>query len=82
MASLNSCGVQPVSVTVSVPKSSADSVVIREAATRTRLCTIRQEEEQRHSIILGSKIIRFLFDFLSFSGVVDLVAIADPDPAF
>ena len=35
---------QPLSVTVSVPKSSADSVVMREAATRTRVSSIRQEE--------------------------------------
>jgi hypothetical protein len=43
MAILTKEAVDPVSVTVSVPKSSADSVVIREAATRTRLCSIRQE---------------------------------------
>lgn len=46
MSLLNSEGPQPLSVTVSVPKSSADSVVLREAATRTRVCCIRQDIEQ------------------------------------
>ena len=48
MAELNGgeAAPQALSVTVSVPKSSSDSVVIREAATRTRVCSIRQEEEE------------------------------------
>jgi hypothetical protein len=45
MGVLNQEAPQPLSVTVSVPKSSADSVVLREAATRTRVASIRQEED-------------------------------------
>jgi hypothetical protein len=46
MGVLNQEAPQPLSVTVSVPKSSADSVVLREAATRTRVASVRQGEEQ------------------------------------